>query len=129
VKIQDVKRTVQAAEFVHVTLSNGPKYVTELQSDPAGSNTEERLQPHGDAPAVIYHDALLRGLLVVEYGGQLWLVPRQPGGWSARSPVTMTAVARQQRLTPARDVTAGWLGIDAGNGCEASTVASADGQP
>lgn len=65
-----------------------------------------------DSPTAVYSDALLRRLLVVEHRGELWLVPRRPGGWSARSKVTMTDAARAQRLTPARDVEPGWLGID-----------------
>jgi hypothetical protein len=80
------------------------------------------------APAV-YQDALLRALLVVEHAGGLWLVPRRPGGWSSRQRLTMTAAARAERLTAARDVEPGWLGIAPEKRCEVSTVASADGQP
>jgi len=66
---------------------------------------------HGDAAPVIYSDALLPVCVVVEADGELWLVPRRPGGWSSRQRLTMTPEARQQRLTPARDATAAWLGI------------------
>lgn len=41
-----------------------------------------------DSPTAVYSDALLRRLLVVEHRGELWLVPRRPGGWSARLMVT-----------------------------------------
>ena len=64
-----------------------------------------------DAAPVIYRDALLRTLLVVEHAGGLWLVPRRPDGWQARSAVTMTESAKAERLTVARDVTPGDLGI------------------
>ena len=67
------------------------------------------------ADPVIYSDALLRVLLVVEHGGELWLVPRRPGGWASRSKVEMTPEARQERLRPARDVDATWLGIGGHN--------------
>ena len=90
---------------------------------------KRKRQAHGDAAPVIFTDALLRTLLVVEHAGGLWLVPRRPGGWSSCQRLTMTDAARAERLTPARDVTPAWLGIDGGNGCEVSTVASADGQP
>jgi hypothetical protein len=91
--------------------------------------TRQRPTTATDPAPVIYHDALLRVLLVVEHGGQLWLVPRRPGGWSARSKVTIPPEARQQRLTPARDVTAGWLGIDAQEQRETSTETNANGEP
>jgi len=60
----------------------------------------------------IYHDALLRALLVVEHDRRLWLVPNRAGGWAARQRLTMTPAARTERLTPAGDITPAWLGID-----------------
>ncbi len=88
----------------------------------------ERPMPTATDPApVIYRDALLHVLLVVERDGQLWLCPRRPGGWSSRQRLTMTTEARQQRLTPARDVTPAWLGIDAEKRCEISTETNANG--
>lgn len=90
---------------------------------------KRKRQPHGDAAPVIYSDSLLRVSLVVDAGGELWLCPRRPGGWASRQRLQMTDAARAERLTVARDVEPGWLGIDGGNGCEVSTVASADGQP
>lgn len=90
--------------------------------------SERTRQPHGDAAPVIYHDALLRTLVVVEHGGQLWLCPRRPGGWSSRQRLQMTDAARSERLGPARDISAGWLGVITGNGCEDSTETSAAGQ-
>lgn len=89
----------------------------------------EPRQPHGDGGPVIFNDALLRTLVVVEHGGQLWLCPKRPGGWSSRQRLQMTDAARSERLRLARDVTPAWLGIDAGKRCEISTEASADGQP
>ena len=72
----------------------------------------ERRQPTAaDSPTVIYSDALLRRLVVVEQGGQLWLCPRRPGGWSARSKLTMTTEAQAQRVRPATDIDAATLGI------------------
>lgn len=73
---------------------------------------KRKRQAHGDAAPVIYHDALLRTLLVVEHGGGLWLCPRRPGGWSSRQRLQMTDAAKAERLTPAHDVEPGWLGID-----------------
>lgn len=63
------------------------------------------------APATVYRDKLLRVLLVVERGGRLYLVPRRPDGWQARQEIAMTDAARSERLTVARDVTPGELGI------------------
>lgn len=59
----------------------------------------------------IFRDASLRVSVVVETGGELWLVPRRPGGWSSRQRLAMTDAARAERLTPARDVQPDWLGI------------------
>lgn len=59
----------------------------------------------------IYTDKLLRVSLVVEHGGELWLVPQRPGGWTHRSRITMTAQARAERLKPARGIDAAGLGI------------------
>jgi hypothetical protein len=58
----------------------------------------------------IYHDALLRALLVVSHGGRFWLVPARAGGWSARMPLALTEQAKAQRLRPAKDVSPEWLG-------------------
>ena len=65
-----------------------------------------------DSPTAVYSDKLLKRLVVVERGGQLWLCPRRPGGWSSRQRLQMTPEARQQRLTPARDIDAGTFGIE-----------------
>ena len=73
--------------------------------------TRQRPMPSDPAP-VVFNDALLRTLLVVEHAGGLWLVPRRPGGWSARSKLTMTDAAKAERLTPAPDVAADWLGVE-----------------
>ena len=63
-------------------------------------------------PPAIHHDAVPRTLLVVEHAGGFWLVPGRPGVWSARSKLTMSDAARTERWTPARDVTAEWLGVE-----------------
>ena len=76
----------------------------------------KRKARRADSPAVVYRDTLLRVMLVVEHGGQLWLVPRRHGGWANRQRLTMTDAARSERLRPARDVDAGWLGIGSENG-------------
>jgi hypothetical protein len=65
-----------------------------------------------DGTVRIYRDALLRVLLVVEHAGGWWLVPRRPGGWASRQRLQMTPKARAERLRVARDVDAGWLGIE-----------------
>lgn len=75
-----------------------------LEIDPAAER-------HAPEPATVYRDSLLSRLLVVQHGGQLWLVPPRPGGWSARMPLTLTAEARAERLRPAKEVTAAWLGV------------------
>jgi len=73
----------------------------------------QRPMPTGrDSPTVVYHDALLRRLLVVEHRGELWLCPRRPGGWSSRQRLQMTEAALSERLRPARDVTPAWLGVE-----------------
>ena len=61
--------------------------------------------------ATIYKDQLLRATIVVDHGGELWFVPRRPGGWASRQRLTMTDAAKAERLRPSRDVDAGWLGI------------------
>ena len=96
----------------------------------AAKADERQRQAHGqDSPPMVYHDALLRTLLVVEHGGQLWLVPRRLGGWSGRQQLVMTDTAKVERLTLAHDVTASWLGIDTEDRCEVLTEASAAGEP
>lgn len=60
---------------------------------------------------VVYRDALLRASLVVEIAGRLWLVPNSPDGWKRRLPLALTADARKDRLTPARDADLTFLGI------------------
>ena len=59
----------------------------------------------------IYSDALLRVTVVVELGGVLWLVPKSANGWQRRQRLNMAAVARADGLTPARYISAAWLGI------------------
>ncbi len=108
-----------------VTKADFERFKRTLQ---AAKAKERQRQAHGDAAPVVYSDSLLRVLLVVERGGELFLVPRRPGGWSVRSKLVMTPAARSERLTPARDVSPGWLGVITGNGCEDSTEASAAGQ-
>jgi len=99
------------------------------QTMEAAKADERQRQARGqDSPPMVYHDALLRTLLVVEHRGQLWLVPRRPGGWSSRQRLEMTPQARSERLRPARDVSPGWLGVISENGCEDSTETSAAGQ-
>lgn len=80
----------------------------EFKQTMAAAKARERRQ--ATPGPVVYHDALLRASVVVEHAG-LWLVPRVPDGWQRRVPLTMTDAAKAQRLRPARDVTAGWLGI------------------
>jgi hypothetical protein len=65
---------------------------------------------------MIFAGKLLRVLLVVEHGGQLWLCPRRPGGWASRTRLTMTDAARSERLRPARDIEPSTLGIPAETG-------------
>jgi len=81
-----------------------------------------------DSPTVVYSDALLRRLVVVERGGQLWLCPKRPGGWSSRQRLTMTDAARQQRLRRATDIDAATLGIDAENTPQDAPGIDASGQ-
>jgi hypothetical protein len=88
------------------------------------AKAEER-QPPTPARA-IYSDSLLRVSVVVETGGELWICPRRPGGWSSRQRLVMTDGARSQRLQPARDVGASWLGIDADADREVCARTSAD---
>jgi len=59
----------------------------------------------------VYHDALMRSLLVVQRGKTLWLVPRRPNGWRARLRMSLAAEARATRLTVAGDVSPEWLGV------------------
>jgi hypothetical protein len=47
------------------------------------------LQPEPTAAAV-FSDRLLRVSVVVEHGGQLWIVPRTAGGWQRRHRLIMT---------------------------------------
>jgi hypothetical protein len=61
--------------------------------------------------ARVYWDRLLRASVVVEAAGGLWIVPRTPGGWQRRQRLTMTPEARADRLKPARNIAADWLGI------------------
>lgn len=60
---------------------------------------------------MIYSDRLLRASVVVDHGGQLWLVPRAADGWRRRQRLTMNEAARSERLTPAKGIDAAWLGI------------------
>jgi hypothetical protein len=73
---------------------------------------ERTRQPTPAAGPVVYRDALLRVLLVVEHAGGWWLVPRRPGGWASRQRLQMTDTAKAQRLRPVRDVSAEWLGVE-----------------
>ena len=86
------------------------------------------LQPETTAAAV-FSDRLLRVSVVVETAAGLWLVPRAAGGWQRRQRLTMTPEARAERLTPARDVAAAWLGCPEGDGdkteCETAPPTSA----
>lgn len=60
----------------------------------------------------IYVDRLLRSSVVVEdQDGTLYLVPRSQGGWHRRVRLTLTPEKRADRLTPARRIDPGWLGI------------------
>jgi len=60
----------------------------------------------------IFTDRLFRASVVIqEGGGQLWIVPRSPGGWHRRHRLRLTPEARRERLRPARGVSADWLGI------------------
>ena len=59
----------------------------------------------------IYSDALLRVCVVVELGGQWWLVPRSRDGWQRRQRLTLTPEVRLDRLTPAKHIDAAWLGV------------------
>lgn len=61
--------------------------------------------------ATVFQDSLLRSLVVVKHGGRLWIVPPTANGWAARMPLEMTVEARAERLRPAKDVTAAWLGV------------------
>jgi hypothetical protein len=81
----------------------------------AAAKASERLQRSPAAGPVVYRDALLRVLLVVEHNGELWLCPRRPGGWDHRQRLQMTDAAKAQRLRPARDITPAWLGIGGEN--------------
>jgi hypothetical protein len=88
----------------------------------------KRKARRADSPTVVYRDTLLRVMLVVEHDGQLWLVPRRPGGWSSRQRLTMTPEARRERLRAARDVTPGCLGIPGGNERESGPRTNAEGK-
>jgi len=74
----------------------------------------------------LYNDHLLRLLIVAEVDGQLWLIPRRPGGWASRQALQMTQEARSQRLKVALDVDPAWLGISAEEGHVAGPQTSAE---
>ena len=59
----------------------------------------------------IYTDAMLKVTVVVEVDGVLYLVPKSKDGWQRRQRLNMAAVARADGLTPARYISAAWLGI------------------
>lgn len=59
----------------------------------------------------IYSDNLLRVTVVVELGGQWWLVPRRAGGWAGRQRLQLSPRTELERLTPALGITAEWLGV------------------
>jgi len=63
----------------------------------------------------IYSDALLRVTVVVELGGEWWLVPKSAGGWARRQRLNMTPDAQTERLRPARGISPAWLGIQEEN--------------
>ena len=90
------RKAISKPEFV--------RFKQTMQQAKAG----ERRQP---AAPVVYHDALLRTLLVVENRGELWLCPRRPGGWSSRQRLTMADASRSERLRLPHDITPEWLGI------------------
>jgi hypothetical protein len=76
----------------------------------------------------VYHDSLLRTLIVVELDGGLWLCPRRAGGWASRQALQMTQEARSERLKPARDIDPGWLGIPEENRPLAGPGMTAEGR-
>jgi hypothetical protein len=83
------------------------------QTMAAAKARERTRQPTpADAAPVIYSDALLRVLVVVEHDGEWWLCPRRPNGWASRQRLQMTDAARAERLRPVRDITPAWLGIE-----------------
>jgi len=59
---------------------------------------------------VVFRDRLVRASLVVETAGKLWLVPNSADGWKRRLPLTLTAAARKDRLTPAPGADLSFLG-------------------
>jgi len=63
----------------------------------------------------IFTDALLRVTVVVELGGEWWLVPKSANGWARRQRLNMTPAAQTERLRPARGISPAWLGIDGRN--------------
>lgn len=81
--------------------------------EPMAAQEPDPRATRADGLTMIYLDSALRVMLVVQHGGSLWLVPRKRDGWSSRSSATMTDAAKAERLRPARDIDARWLGIGA----------------
>lgn len=59
----------------------------------------------------IFTDSLLRATVVVEAGGQWYLVPKSANGWKRRQRLNITAAVRLERLRSARHISPEWLGI------------------
>lgn len=60
----------------------------------------------------IYHDRLMSACVVVRFEGRLWQVPNCERGWYRRLPLNLSLEVQANRLTPAKDVDAEWLGIE-----------------
>ncbi|MBC8868435.1 MAG: hypothetical protein H8E44_03415 [Planctomycetes bacterium] len=61
----------------------------------------------------IFTDSLLRVTVVVEAGGQWYLVPKSANGWKRRQRLHLSPLTELQRLQPARGISPAWLGIQA----------------
>ena len=59
----------------------------------------------------VYSDNLLRACVAVRVGSDWFIVPRCQGGWARRRPLRLSPLAELERLTPARYISAAWLGI------------------
>jgi hypothetical protein len=63
-------------------------------------------------PAVaIFHDKLMRSLLVVQVGATWHLLPNEANGWARRLPLNMSDEAKRERLWRADGITPAYLSI------------------
>ena len=58
----------------------------------------------------IFEDNLLKVTVVVESGGDWFIVPKSKNGWQQRQRLRLTPLVELERLRPVH-IDAGWLGI------------------